>query len=453
MGKSSDLTARAARRRASDPGDAERLDPSERLFYEALSAGLHGDAGRMQQLLRRSLRRPPEGLAERHPALVDSLLLEAAQAIPPTPGEPLIRRGLIDAWQGPQPVPGVRFPLPERNHGPGWPAVRFPAAGHHGRQDRPSPVAEDLPPALTADASAAHEPFLPPAAREAVERLVAEHSITARDALARAGLTPTRTVLLTGPPGTGKTMTARWIAASLGRPLLVLDLAALMSNELGRSAQNLTEALDAAERSRGVLFIDEFDAVASARSDSNDVGEMRRLVNVLLMRLDKWPDGKLLLAATNHPELLDRAVGRRFETTIDLPLPDSPNRASMLRAALPGLGKIADVLASVTEGRSGSDLATAARHAARRAALSGRAPELPDVAPFLSSTGVLPRAARDAAIAEFSRQGLSTRSIGDLVGVSHVTVAQVLKRSEPDGDTTSRRGRRTQSTGGSTLAG
>lgn len=421
-------------------GSESAADPSERLLLAAAEAGLAGDAGRMQQLLRRSMRRPPEGLAARHPDLVEALLLAASRAVPPTPGEPAVRRGLVDAWQGPQPVPGLRFPMPDSASG------RFAAPA-------PSAVPAGLPDCLLPDQEPAHEPSLPPEARRAVDRLVAEHT---SGLLERHGLTPTRTVLLTGPPGTGKTMTARWIASRLAKPLLVLDLAALMSNELGRSAQNLSEALDAAQRARSVLFIDEFDAVASARSGTDDVGEARRLVNVLLMRLDRWPPGELLLAATNHPELLDRAVGRRFETTIDLPVPDRPARAGILQATLPDLPcEHAEVLAAVTEGRSGSDLATAARHAAREAALEERPPTLADVAAHLrGADGALPRKVRDEAIAALSSYGMPTRAIGEAVGVSHVTVAKVLKAPHAGTkETSGRRGGRRAAQESSTLAG
>lgn len=402
------------------------LSPSAREFVEAIRTGLAGDAGRMQQLLRRSLSRPVAALGEHGAGLRHALLLAAAQAAPPVPGGAAAPvRGLVESWQGPVPVPGFRFRPPETTE----PVARRPQRPRGEPQEPPAgPFDEtDLPIALALDAAPAHEPRLPAGAREAVHGLVAEHTT---GQLAARGLPPTRTVLLTGPPGTGKTMTARWIAARLGRRLLVLDLASVMSNELGRSAQNLAEALDTAQRSDAVLFVDEFDAVASARADANDVGEMRRLVNVLLVRLDRWPPGRLLIAATNHPELLDRAVGRRFEAIVELPPPDLHARAEILAEALPGLAdEERAALAAASEGLSGSDLATGALQAARRAALRGADPALTDVLAALCSRGRrLPRAVRDDLIRALDGQALSSRRIGELVGVSHVTVRDVLKR-------------------------
>ncbi len=418
---------------------ASKLPPSAREFVEAIQIGLAGDAGRMQQLLRRSLSRPVSAFGEDGAALRQALLLAAAQAAPPVPGSPAApARGLVEAWQGPVPVPGFRF--------------RPPVSAEPGPPQRPSVDEADLPAALTLDSAPAREPRLPAGAREAVHGLVAEHTSGQLEA---RGLPPTRAVLLTGPPGTGKTMTARWIATRLNKPLLVLDLACVMSNELGRSAQNLAEALDTAQHSDAVLFIDEFDAVASARADANDVGEMRRVVNVLLVRLDRWSPGHLLIAATNHPELLDRAVGRRFEAIIDLPTPDMQARAEILADALPGLAvEERAALAAAADGLSGSDLATGALQAARRAALRGAAPALTDLLAALCSRGRrLPKAIRDDLIRALDGQALSSRRIGELVGVSHVTVREVLKRrAEVKGATTAnaaQRPRRSSSLSGS----
>ena len=130
------------------------------------------------------------------------------------------------------------------------------------------------------------------------------------------GLSPTRSAIFVGPPGVGKTLTARWLASQLGVPLYVLDLTAVMSSLLGRSGTNLRAALDFAKRSPCVLLLDEIDAIAKRRSDDTDIGELKRLVTVILQEVDEWPATGLLLAATNHAELIDPALWRRFDLVI-----------------------------------------------------------------------------------------------------------------------------------------
>lgn len=136
------------------------------------------------------------------------------------------------------------------------------------------------------------------------------------------GILPTRSLLLTGAPGVGKTMSARWLAQELGRPLVTLDLAAVMSSYLGQTGNNLKKVIADHSKDGSVLFLDEFDAVAKKRDDSSDVGELKRLVNVLLQALDEWPASGMLIAATNHPEMLDRAIWRRFDKVIEMPDPE-----------------------------------------------------------------------------------------------------------------------------------
>jgi len=145
------------------------------------------------------------------------------------------------------------------------------------------------------------------------------------DKLIALGLEPTRSAVFVGPPGVGKTLTARWIAAQLHVPLYILDLTAVMSSLLGRSGSNLRAALDFAKRTPCVLLLDEIDAIAKRRSDDSDIGELKRLVTVILQEVDEWKASGLLLAATNHPELIDPALWRRFDMEIKFELPESDN--------------------------------------------------------------------------------------------------------------------------------
>ncbi|MFA6527588.1 MAG: ATP-binding protein [Candidatus Babeliales bacterium] len=138
------------------------------------------------------------------------------------------------------------------------------------------------------------------------------------DELLKKNVRPTSSLLLIGPPGTGKTMLAHHIASALNKNLIVLDLAISISSFLGKTGQNLKKVLKYAKQNPSVLLLDEFDAIAKRRDDSSDLGELKRVVNVLLMELENWPVSSFLIATSNHPELLDRAIWRRFDHVIEL---------------------------------------------------------------------------------------------------------------------------------------
>lgn len=167
---------------------------------------------------------------------------------------------------------------------------------------------------------------------EPLRRLVGERRQA--DRLAEVGVDPTRSALFTGAPGVGKTLAAKWIAHELGRPLAVLDLSAVMSSFLGRTGSNLRQVLDFARAHDCVLLLDELDAIAKRRDDVSEVGELKRLVTVLLQEIDDWPPSTLLLAATNHSRLLDPAVWRRFEAVVEFPLPGEEELRTVFREIL-----------------------------------------------------------------------------------------------------------------------
>lgn len=195
-------------------------------------------------------------------------------------------------------------------------------------------------------------------------------------ALLEAGLEPTRTVLFTGPPGVGKTLGARWVARELGLPLMILDLSAVMSSYLGRTGTNLRHVLDYAKSIDCVLLLDELDAIAKRRDDSGEIGELKRLVTVLLQQLDDWPSSGLLIAATNHSDLLDPAVWRRFEQPVDFGLPEEAGirvfLEGLFKEVAPDVSGWVDILALSLGGRSYSDIEREIMIARRSAALNGK---------------------------------------------------------------------------------
>lgn len=195
--------------------------------------------------------------------------------------------------------------------------------------------------------------------------------------LVSAGLDAPKSVLFTGPPGVGKTESAREIAIAFDVPLLILDLATVISSLLGRSGNNIKQAFAFARRTPCVLFLDEIDAVAKHRDDDSDIGELKRLVTVLLQEIDLWPSNNLLIAATNHVQLLDTAVTRRFDQTITFPRPSASELAALGRhitARHPNFpAGWADILAELMDGTSHSDFVRDLNRLRRAVVLGGKA--------------------------------------------------------------------------------
>lgn len=141
--------------------------------------------------------------------------------------------------------------------------------------------------------------------------------------LTKYGLPVNNKVLLEGSSGCGKTMTAKAIANALGKKILILNLSNIVCSKIGETSQNIKQVFDKAAREKVVLFLDEFDQIGKARGDDKDVGEMRRLVNTIIQLMDYFPDNALLICATNHAEIIDGALLRRFQLHINFEMPSS----------------------------------------------------------------------------------------------------------------------------------
>lgn len=167
---------------------------------------------------------------------------------------------------------------------------------------------------------------------EQIQRVIREQRHAAR--ILEHGLSPRRKLLLIGPPGTGKTMTASVLACELGIPLFQIRLDGLITKYMGETAAKLRQVFEATDHTRGVYFFDEFDAIGSQRGLTNDVGEIRRILNSFLQMIEQDQSHSLIVAATNHAEILDRALFRRFDDVLKYGLPDESQAATLLKTRL-----------------------------------------------------------------------------------------------------------------------
>ncbi len=214
---------------------------------------------------------------------------------------------------------------------------------------------------------------LPEATDHLLHRIVEEQR--QRWKLREHGLSPRQKLLLIGPPGSGKTMTAAALAGELGLPLFSILLHGLITKFMGETAAKLRLVFDAIAQTRGVYLFDEFDAIGSRRGADNDVGEARRILNSFLQFLEEDESESLIVATTNHPELLDRALFRRFHVLVRYALPDRSLAIATIKTRLLTFDTAAidwNTVADAATGLSNADLIRAAEDAARMCILDRR---------------------------------------------------------------------------------
>jgi hypothetical protein len=268
-------------------------------------------------------------------------------------------------------------------------------------------------------------PILPAALSQQIDDIVREHQERAK--LVAHGIRPTRSAIFVGPPGVGKTLSARYMAARIDKPLWVLDLTTVMSSLLGKTANNLRLVFESAKQSQAVLLLDEVDSIAKRRSDDSDVGELKRLVTAILQEVDNWPDSGMLLAATNHPELIDPALWRRFDAILQFEMSDREAVAVAIRRFL---GRDAEqfdpwinVLASSLMGQSLSDVERSILTMRRNALIHQVEPSRLAVDLAVRQAGAMDKIARRELAISLAKDGaMSHNQISELTGVARDTL-------------------------------
>lgn len=263
--------------------------------------------------------------------------------------------------------------------------------------------------------------------------------VNASDELLASGVGIAPSLLVHGPPGCGKTELAKHLAAELQLPLLTARTDALISSYLGSTAKNLRVLFEHAMARPCVLFLDEFDAVAKLRDDQHELGELKRVVVSLLQNIDALDNKTVLVAATNHEHLLDRAIWRRFAFKLDMKLPAIAARESLFRQFLsthaPSSLNLKQ-LAAATEGMSGADI----RHLceeARRGAILNRQTTIPDDDLLLRLARIrvpgfdsMQLRERVAAARRISRKLYKVRPLSKMFSVSIGTISKLLPSRE-----------------------
>ncbi|MEM7571325.1 MAG: ATP-binding protein [Bacteroidota bacterium] len=209
--------------------------------------------------------------------------------------------------------------------------------------------------------------------KEGLERIILEFK--QRSKLEKHGLSHRRKILLTGPPGTGKTMTATIIAKELGLPLYLIYTDKIITKYMGETAAKLRQVFDFISMQLGVYLFDEFDAIGAERSRDNDVGEIRRVLNSFLQFLEEDDSPSFVIAATNHLSLLDQALFRRFDDVLFYYLPTKFEVVELIRNRLANFGfkfKLENIPAKNYEGLSHAEITQACDDAIKASILSGK---------------------------------------------------------------------------------
>jgi SpoVK/Ycf46/Vps4 family AAA+-type ATPase len=276
-------------------------------------------------------------------------------------------------------------------------------------------------------------PVFHPELERSVRNLLEEWTYV--DRLVSAGVRPALSLMLFGHPGTGKTLLAHHIARSLGYPLIVAKLDGLVSSFLGTTARNISNLFAFASRYQCILLLDEFDAIGKLRDDPNELGELKRVVNTLLQCLDARSLAGFTVAITNHQNLLDPAVWRRFDIRIEIPKPDWNARLLIVRKNFSGVTGFSDnqlrFLAWLLNDSSGSDIEKLADFMKRRLAIhAGKEPFLDSVRAYITLSASLSQNDNRSAVLG-SQELLAERLFSDAdVAMSQEDLAEFFGKTQ-----------------------
>ncbi len=265
-----------------------------------------------------------------------------------------------------------------------------------------------------------------------------ENTIKIKDKLDSLGMPFNMSLLLYGPPGCGKTSIANYLANKLDLPLVTARLDTLISSLLGNTAKNLRRIFDFASKQPCVLFLDEFDAIAKARNDQHELGELKRVVNSLLLNIDAYCQGGVLVAATNHQELLDDAIWRRFQTIIEVPKPEESEIEQLLQKIIDVIdmqevtSKQRAIIIRQLKGLSYSEIQTLTQNVVKQKIIKNE--ESASILDFLCEVAVFKNHAnisQENMIRYLMECGLAQRPIAEHF---HISLRQVRNCVEPKGD-------------------
>lgn len=261
------------------------------------------------------------------------------------------------------------------------------------------------------------------------------------DKLNNLGIGVSNSLLLYGPPGCGKTKCAYLIAKQLNLPLVIARLDSLISSYLGTTAKNIRNLFEFAQKIPCVLFLDEFDAIAKARDDSNELGELKRVVNSLLQNVDAMSKDSLLLAATNHHQLLDSAVWRRFDYKLEIELPDKEAVSKLINLFTYSMGKFSEKdvaeLSTLFLGLSGAEIEELITKAIRNAVIHSTSFDKRNIyEEYFISQNILPQNCSDSRkmlqikakhLRKCNEKVFSLQTIADVLGSSKTTIQKIIK--------------------------
>ena len=262
------------------------------------------------------------------------------------------------------------------------------------------------------------------------------------DKLNDLGIGVSNTLLLYGPPGCGKTKCAYLIAKQLNLPLVIARLDSLISSYLGTTAKNIRNLFEFAQKIPCVLFLDEFDAIAKARDDNNELGELKRVVNSLLQNVDSMSKDSLLLAATNHQQLLDSAVWRRFDYKLEIELPDKEAISKLIYLFTGHMGTLSEKdvteLSTLFYGLSGAEIEELITKSIRNAVIHNHFFDKKNIyEEYFILQNILPQNCNDTRkllqikakyLRKCNEKIFSLQVIADVLGSSKTTIQKIIKK-------------------------